>query len=106
MTYETFKRLIDLKIAHQKKISTLYDLKIDMIEAFEEIEKIEEIFWEEVLTEEGYDWLLWYLYEKNGISGNPKQSMQAWDSDGEEICQDLKALYSFLEKSNYIKTIE
>jgi hypothetical protein len=103
MKYETFKQIIDLQIAHHKRIQSLYKLKVDLIETFEEQEKAMGLLWRGILTEYGYDWLSWYLYEKNGISGKPRIELRAWDSDQNEICKDLKGLWEYLTQEKYFK---
>lgn len=103
MTYKTFKQIIDLQIAHTKKVSAFYDLKLDLIETFEEQEKVTELLWEAILTEFGYDWLSWYLYEKDAISGKPRAELKAWENDKTEICKDLKGLWKYLTKEKYFK---
>lgn len=48
-------------------------------------------------TEEGYDWITWWLWEKNG---NPE--MKAWDENKEEIpTETIEDLWDIVK--NYIK---
>jgi hypothetical protein len=103
MEYEKFKQLIDLQIAHHKKIMDLCKLGVDLIETLEEQSKTIELLWQEVLTEFGYNWLCWYLYEKNGITGKPRKSMKAWDDDhgDEEVCKDVRGLWEYLIKEEH-----
>ena len=75
-----------------------------MIDTFDEQEIAIQLLWREVLTEDGYDWLSWYLYEKDGISGKPRKHLQAWDENKIEICQNLKALWKYLIKGEHFKT--
>ena len=102
MTYKEFKAMIDLQILHHNKIHQAYKLKIDLIDAFDNQEKLVDLLWEQILSEKGVDWLRWYLYEKDGISGKPKKDMTA-DDDGQVICKDLKGTYNYLIKNNYFK---
>jgi hypothetical protein len=102
MTYAEFKKIIDLQIAHSQKIDNLYKLKIDLLEAFDEQEKVIDLLWKQVLTTNGDEWLGWYLYEKDGISGKPKKDFKAHDGDV-EICKDVKGLYDYLSKNKYFK---
>ena len=102
MTYAQFKQIIDWQIAHSQKMDKLYKLNINLIEAFDEQEKVIDALWNKVLTENGKDWLSWYLYEKDGISGKPKKNMKAHDGDV-EICKDIKGLYDYLSKQKYFK---
>jgi predicted protein tyrosine phosphatase len=59
------------------------------------------LLWKQVLTKEGIDWLDWFLYEKDYISGNLRKDLKAWGSDKKEICKDLKSLYKYLIKEKY-----
>jgi len=102
MNYKDFEKIINHMIAHTKKVQAAYDLKIDLIEAFDDHEKALHSLWKHVLTEEGYDWFSWYMYEKDGISGNPRKDLQAWDKE-KEICQDLKRLWKYLKKYDYFR---
>ena len=102
MTYAQFKQIIDWQIAHSQNINKLYDMGINLIEAFDEQEKVIDALWKKVLTANGDEWLGWYLYEKDGISGKPKKNMKAHDGDV-EICKDIKGLYEYLSKQKYFK---
>ena len=75
---------------------------INLIEAFDEQEKVIDALWNKVLTENGKDWLSWYLYEKDAISGKPKKDFKAHDGNV-EICKDVKGLYDYLNKNKYFK---
>lgn len=101
-TYIEFKKIIDLQIAHSKRLDKLYDLGIDVIELFSNQDTIMHLLWGQILTEHGEDWLNWYLYEKDGISGKPKKDLIANDKDG-EVCKDLKGLHKYLSKQKYFK---
>jgi hypothetical protein len=101
MTYKAFKAIVDLQIAHHKKIQALCKLKVDLIEAFDEQDKAIQLLWQEVLTGFGYDWLSWFLYEKGGIEGKPREDLSAWDKDNKEICKDLKGLWTYLIKEEH-----
>lgn len=103
MTYKAFKAIIDLQVAHRNRIQALYKLKVDLIETFDEQDKAIELLWQEVLTEHGYDWLSWYLYEKDGISGKPREHLSAWDEEKNEICKDAKGLWEYLKRENYFR---
>ena len=104
MTYTKFEATIQAMIKHNDLIRKAYALKIDLIEAFGDQESAIVALWEEILTPEGADWLWWYLYEKDGISGKPRKDMKAWDADKKEVCKDIRSLWKYLTKSGYFKT--
>jgi len=101
MKYEKFKQIIDLQIAHNNKMDEIYKCKIDLSDLMNDIQITIDLLWGELLTPDGDEWLGWYLYEKDGISGKPRKDFKANDKDGKEICKDIKGLYAFLVKENY-----
>jgi hypothetical protein len=94
MNYEKFKQIIDLQIAHNKRVDELYALKIDTIEFFNELGRANELLWTEVLTENGDYHLCYYLYEMNGMYGTP---------DLNEEYKDIKELYDYLIENKGFK---
>ena len=100
MTKKEFKEIIDLMIESSATHQKAYDIGIDTIEFNPSDEKVIDKLWKYVLTKEGCDWLNWYLYDKDGISGKPKKHMKA-HNDGKEICQSVGKLYDYLVKQKY-----
>ena len=94
MNYEKFKQIIDLQIAHNKRVNELYALKIDTVEFFNELGRANDLLWEEVLTENGDYHLCYYLYEMNGMYGTP---------DLNEEYKDIKELYDYLLENKGFK---
>jgi hypothetical protein len=103
MEYEKFKKILDLQKEHDKRISDLYHLKVDLLETFDEMQTAISLLWDEILTEEGADWLSWFLYEKGYISDELREDLTAWDENKNEICKDLRGLYDYLKESNYFR---
>ena len=103
MEYEQFEKIINLQSEHSKRLSELYNLRVDVLELCDELQTAITLLWEEIHTVEGADWLSWFLYEKNYIGGELRQDLTAWDSDKKEICKDLKGLYDYLKESNYFR---
>lgn len=103
MTYNEFKDIVDLMVKHNQKLDSAYKLKINLLEAFEEIDKAINLMWDQILTTEGVDWLNWFLYEKGYINdGIGRKDLQAWDENKNPICEDLKGLYDYLKSSGCI----
>ena len=94
MNYEKFKQIIDLQIAHNKRVDELYALKIDTVDFFNEIGRANDLLWSEVLTENGDYHLCYYLYEMNGMYGTP---------DLNEEYKDIKELYDYLIENKGFK---
>lgn len=105
MNFKEFEECIGYLIEMYNKNAEVYSRGVDLIEYWEPYEKAFSLLWAEILTEEGEDWLYWYLYEKDGITGNPREDMKAWDSDKKEICQNLENLHDYLMKSNYFRRV-
>ena len=102
MKYKKFKQIIDFQISHNNKMDEIYKCKIDLLDVMNDIQRAVELLWDELLTEDGAGWLNWYLYEKDGISGKPREDLTA-DDNGVEICKDLKGLHEYLVKQDYFK---
>jgi hypothetical protein len=100
MDFKDFNKCIDLMITIHNNCRTAYSLGIDMIEHNEKFDSVLDILWDEILTPEGNEWLSWYLYEKDGISGKPRKDLTAFDGK-KEICKNLKDLHTYLEKNLY-----
>lgn len=102
MKYKKFKEIVDYQISHNNKMDEIYKCKIDLLDVMNDIQRAVEVLWDEVLTEDGAGWLNWYLYEKDGISGKPREDLTA-DDNGVEICKDVKGLHEYLVKQDYFK---
>jgi hypothetical protein len=104
MTFENFKKIIDLMILHTEKMNRSYKNNIDLYDFMDTNNEVIDLLWTELLTSEGIDWLDWFLYEKNYLDdGIGRKDLKAYDN-GKEICKDLKGLYKYLTKYNYFKT--
>jgi hypothetical protein len=102
MVFEKFRECVDNLIVILNKSMGAY---IDILDYYDPYEKSLNILWKEILTEEGFDWLGWYLYEKDGISGSPKKDMKAW-VNGQEICKNLEDLHGYLTINCYFRRNE
>jgi len=103
MTKETFKKILELQSAHYQKECKLYELGIDLTETNENIIGAVELLWDQILTKAGSEWLSWYLYQKHGISGEPREDLKAWDEKGNEIVKNVDELYDYLLENEYFK---
>ncbi len=103
MEYKRFEAIINLMVVHQKKMDDLYELNIDIFDFNNTQEVIIDSLWSEILTEDGKDWLDWFLYEKRYIQdGKGRKDLKAWKHE-KEVCKNLKGLYNFLKTENYFK---
>ena len=94
MNYEKFKQIIDLQITHCNRMDEFYKLRIDLAKTFDEIARVTDLLWAEVLTDNGDYHLCYYLYEMNGIHGTP---------DLNEEYKNTKELYDYLIENKGFK---
>lgn len=87
MTKEGFVRLIENAQNYSKEIDRWSDFGIDLFEL-----PIAELGWTflhvtlpELFSDEGVDWINWWLFEKEGFGGEPNQ---AFDENGKVIPTD------------------
>ena len=106
MTLEIFTKLLDNYTEAYSKSMAVSQLGINLDEYSEIFQKNTELLLGEVFTEEGVEWIFWFLYEKDYIEGALKEDMKAWDEHDQEICQDVPRLYRFLVQSEYVKTLK
>jgi len=102
MNFEDFKKCIDNLSTINNKNREAYRIGIDILDYYDPLDRAINILWSQILTDDGHEWLSWYLYEKDGISGNPKDDIKAYDN-GDEICKNLEDLHGFLVRSNYFR---
>ena len=106
MTLETFTKLLDNYTEAYSKSMAVSLLGINLDEYSEIFQKNTELLLGEVFTEEGVEWIFWFLYEKDYIEGTLKDDMKAWDEHDQEICQDVPRLYRYLVQNEHIKTLK
>lgn len=102
VSFETFKKILDLQAEHYQKEQTLYELGVDTINLNEPLVGAISMLWSEVLTESGDDWLSFWLYDKYAISGMPDESIKAFDGDV-EILKSVEELYDYLVSNSYFR---
>ena len=108
MKFENFKKVLDTIRDFDKTITAIEGLNIGMIDSdiCTDFWTLQELFFSEVYTKEGYEWISYYLYEiplleekakKNGESTN-----DGWAKDENGNSIDLssdEALWNFLENN-------
>jgi hypothetical protein len=95
MKLEVFERIIT-QIQHQRDRSFAANkLGIDLISYEEDYSEIIHLLLSAYYGEEGRDWIDWYLYERDSLSGEVNQ---AWDKDGNPICYDIPSLWKQVEE--------
>lgn len=83
----------------------LKKLDVDMYESllYVNVGYMFDKFMESHFTEDGCDWIFWWIYERPDIGGNGPDN-KAWDEDGKLIPFDtVDDLWNFLVKNDYFK---
>lgn len=101
MTLEDFKKVIDLFAKHSEKLRILDKNGVDLFHFSEDFWEVVGIFWDSLLTDAGKEWVEWFLMQTDYGRNN---EIQAWDKDGNGICNTVEALYEYLTTNNYFKT--
>lgn len=96
ITKEEFLELLKMREAQSERLDKLSDAGFpiwdtDVIEYGNFMfDKVIEVYF----TQEGEDWIFWWLYEKNG---NPE--MKVWDEDNDEIpMETMEDLWRFVKQ--------
>jgi len=97
MTYETFEKLIKQLEIFRDRSSKLYNLGVNLIDFEEPYHEAFTMMLVEIFGEQGYDWISWFLYEREGFSGTIGK---AWDKDNNEICYDIPSLWKEVNSIN------
>jgi len=98
MTREEFKNIINLYKKYEFCVTEYGNFGIYLYEGRYPIAEVSmqiaDLLWKEVYSEEGRDWINWFMYENDfGDS-----ELEAFDSDGNLICQDIDSLYDYIEQ--------
>lgn len=95
MTLEVFKEIIETIKAQSEKANSLYKLGVDVIEFTEPYDKIWSLLLKVYYGKAGEDWISWFIFDRDSISGDPNQ---AWDENGNPICYDIPSLWKHVEE--------
>jgi hypothetical protein len=91
MNFNEFKEIVELLKKVSERSHNMYNLGIDLLDYDEDFHKAITILMKSVFEEEGYNWISWYLYERDGFDG---KVLLATDADGNEICHNIESLWS------------
>lgn len=94
MTLEVFTELINTIKAAERKSFAAYQLGIDLVEFETQTTYALWLVIKAHYGEAGADWISWFLYDKQSISG---EILKAHDSDGNEICDTIESLWKEVE---------
>jgi len=95
MKYEVFEKLINNMKACSEKDSAIYKLGVDITNVIDDYSQTISLLLKVYYSEEGVEWIDWWLYEKFSPSG---EVLTAHDKDGNEICTNLEELWVIVEE--------
>lgn len=109
MLYNDFKNVLDAVREIDKFIDQAQKLGIDMVDSplFDNLSVLLKVSMTEAYTENGYDWVSWYLYELPMLKQHRKEGEKeeyAWDENKKPIDMSSdEALWKYLEKEYKVK---
>lgn len=100
MTLENFKKVMDLIDKADQRNDALYKAGIDSIEYSDIYHDIIGRLFKEIFTEDGYEWITYYLYEIPMFK--EKKEFYATEADGSPIyLRNVEELFNYLKKCGY-----
>ena len=95
MKFETFNKVIQKLDQQSQIIDKLYDMNVDLHELMHPYHSIIGDMIEEEYGELNYEMWSWFVYDRDY---GRRTDLTAHDADGNQICQDVKALWEYMEK--------
>ena len=95
MKLEVFEKIVTLIKEQSERSFKLAEMGVDLINYEDSYSAAITLLLRAYYGAEGEDWISWYLYEKEGLSG---EILQAWDKEGNEICYDIPSLWKCVEE--------
>lgn len=96
MSFEEFESVIKLLEAHHERVVKLEELKVGVLELFDDLHKVVEKLFEAVYGKGGYEWISWFCYDRDFGS---KTYLTATDAEGNKICTTLLDLWAYLTEN-------
>jgi hypothetical protein len=107
MKLEVFNKIIESIQNQEKRSHEAYRLGIDLINYDVDYTLTIDLLFKAYYGEEGADWISWFLYERDSLTGGEPNA--AWDANGDPICFDVPSLWKYVEElrcSNDFKEYE
>jgi hypothetical protein len=93
MTREDFKKMVGLIEGHSYKSEMVYNYGVSIIEFTDDLQEVISMLMREAFGEIGYDWISWWLYEKDF---GKREDIRAFDENDNEIIRDIDELYDYI----------
>lgn len=101
MKRKKFKKIMSLIDIADKRNDTLYSNGIDILNYCDEYHTIISLLGEEVFSEEGWDWVSYYLYEIPMLKD--KKESYVTRADGSPVyLRNIDELYDYLKECDYV----
>jgi len=95
MKLEQFEFIIKHMYEAYEKSTNLYNNGVDISSFEDHYNHVIEKLFTEIYSGEGYEWIIWYCYDNSFGKGG----LDAFDSEKNRICYDIKSLHEYLEKT-------
>jgi len=95
MKLEVFEKIVTLIKEQSERSFKLAEMGVDLINYEDSYSAAITLLFRAYYGAEGEDWISWYLYEKESLSG---EILQAWDKEGNEMCYDIPSLWKCVEE--------
>jgi hypothetical protein len=98
MDYTSFFNIVENYKQGSEMLSELHDIGFDFFEGKYQLSDILykqlEYSIKAVYTEEGFDWVSWYIFERNfGLD-----DLEAFDENNDRICNTLEEIFLYITK--------
>lgn len=98
MQLNEFQNLLEKFKSFSDNLSELHDLGFDFYEGkyqlISDVDNIIDITLSSHYTQEGVDWINWFIYETN----YGEKDMEATDENKNPICYDVESLHQYISK--------
>lgn len=98
MQLNEFQNLLEKFKSFSDNLSELHDLGFDFYEGkyqlISDVDNIIDITLSSHYTQEGVDWINWFIYETN----YGEKNMEATDENKNPICYDVESLHQYISK--------
>ena len=95
MKLEVFEKIVTLIKEQSERSFKLAEMGVDLINYEDAYANAITLLLRAYYGADGEDWISWYLYERESLSG---EILQAWDKEGNEICYDIPSLWKCVEE--------
>jgi hypothetical protein len=100
MKLEDFEKLIKNLKEASERTHEIYNKGVSLTDYDELFYKIIEPLLVKSFGQQGADWIEWYVLDRDSKASDNAAPLQAWDENGNEICQNIESLWKTVLNSN------